>query len=95
MCTLARQRKPGCEIKNMYYIHHMSIPLALTLILIITLDLALPPPYGSLCPKVNKCPKPSPSHNPKTHSVATLDLTLTLSLIFAPVVTLMFMSEII
>lgn len=44
----SQARKPGCEIKNMYYIHHMGIPLALTLILIITLDVALPPPYGSL-----------------------------------------------
>ena len=38
----------------------MSIPLALTLILIITLDVALPLPYGSLCAKVNKYPKPRP-----------------------------------
>ena len=43
-----------------FHIHHMSIPLALTLILIITLDVTLPPPYGSLCPKVNKYPKPTP-----------------------------------
>lgn len=33
----SQARKPGREIKNMYYIHHMSIPLALTLILSIML----------------------------------------------------------
>ena len=38
----------------------MSIPLALTLILIITLDVALPLLYGSPCLKVNKYPKPRP-----------------------------------